>query len=297
LAIITPVALTQDDPLEVLRLFLFGPLSSIRAIGNVAEAATPILLTGAGAAIVFRSGQFNLGVEGSAFLGGLGAAATALVLQVPPILTPAIALAGGAIAGTLACWVPGEIRLRTGASEMVLSLLLNFVWLQIGLWVLNHYMRDPMAGALASYTFPPDATLERILRGTRLTVGIFIALGACILLGIWLYCTRGGLNLRIVGSSPGFGRHLGLGSDGIIRRAQILGGALAGLAGAVEILGLYTRFTWTTLPGLGWTGITAALLARDNPFLVIPAAFFLAYLQVGGNMLARGIDIPPQISG
>jgi simple sugar transport system permease protein len=180
---------------------------------------------------------------------------------------------------------------------MVLSLLLNFVWLQIGLWILNHHLRDPMAGALASFSFPPEAVLERILRGTRLTAGIFVALAACLLAGAWLYLTRGGLNLRIVGSSPGFGRHLGLNGPSVVRRAQVMGGALAGLAGAVEVMGLYTRFTWTALPGLGWTGITAALLARDNPVMVIPAAFFLAYLQIGGNMLARGADVPPQISG
>lgn len=297
LAIMVPVALTQDDPGAVLSLFLIGPLSSIRAMGNVLEAATPVLLAGAAAAIVFRSGFFNLGMEGSAFLGGLGAAATALLLPVPDALAPAAALTGGALVGIIACWIPGELRLRTGASEMVLSLLLNFVWLQIGLWLLSHVLRDPSAGALASGTIPPDANLERILRGTRLHTGVLIAVAACLISGLWLYHTRAGLNLRIVGASPGLAAHLGLPARSIVRRAQVMGGLFAGLAGAVEVLGLYTRFSWTTLPGIGWTGITAAILARDNPILVIPAAIFLAYLQVGGNMLSRGTDIPPQVSG
>lgn len=297
LAVMLPIALTQPDPGEVLRLFLIGPVSSLRGLGNVLEAATPILLAGLAAAIVFRSGLFNLGMEGAVFLGGLGAAATALLLPLPPSFAPALAICGGALAGIVACWLPGELRLRTGAPEMVTSLLLNFVWLFLGLYVLNHILRDPAAGALASGTFPPEAALDRLMRGTRLHTGIVIALAACLIGAAWLYLTRAGLNLRLVGRSPGLASHLGLSSESIIRRAQVMGGMIAGMAGAVEILGLYTRFTWTTLPGIGWSGITAAILARENPLLVIPAALFLAYLQVGGNILSRGTDIPPQITG
>jgi len=78
---------------------------------------------------------------------------------------------------------------------------------------------------------------------------------------------------------------------------QVVGGLIAGMAGAVEVLGLYTRFTWVSLPGLGWTGIIVAILARENPFLIIPAALFLGYLQVGGDILGRSMDIPSEIVG
>jgi simple sugar transport system permease protein len=148
-----------------------------------------------------------------------------------------------------------------------------------------------------SYRLPGDFGLERIMQGTRLHTGVIIAFIACVVGGIWLFGTRGGLNLRIVGLSPGFARHLGLDSSSLIMQAQIAGGLVAGMAGAIEVLGLYNRFSWTSLPGHGWIGITVAILARENPFLVIPAALFLAYLQVGGDMLARNLAVPSEIVG
>ncbi len=297
LAILVPVALSQPDPSEVLRLFLLGPFDSLRHAGNILELATPILLTGLAATVIFRSGLFNLGVEGSFFLGGLGAAAMALLVPLPAPVAAPVALLAGACTGSLACALPGWLRLRFGASEMVNALVLNYALLFAGIFVLNHLLRDPAAGALASYRIPEAAGLERLLAGTRLNSGVFIALAACLAAGVWLFHTRAGLNLRIAGASPGFAAHLGLPSHRIILQAQIAGGLIAGLAGAVEVLGLYTRFTWTALPGQGWTGIIVAILARENPFLLIPAALFLAYLQVGGDILARSLDVPGEIVG
>jgi simple sugar transport system permease protein len=297
LAVLVPLALSQPDPLEVLRLFVLGPFGTIRHMGNILEAATPTMMTGLAATIIFRAGMFNLGVEGSFFLGGLAAAATAVLLPLTGFVAMPAAILIGALVGSLACIVPGYLRVRFGASEMVNSLVLNFAFLFAGVYVLNYVLRDPNAGALMSYKLPSDFTLDRLLQGTRLHTGVIIAFVACLLGGIWLYGTRSGLNVRIVGSSPGFASHLGLASSKLLMQAQIAGGLIAGMAGAIEVLGLYSRFSWTALPGHGWTGITVAILARENPFLVIPAALFLAYLQVGGDMLARNLDVPSEIVG
>ncbi|MBI1631728.1 ABC transporter permease [Brucella abortus] len=108
---------------------------------------------------------------------------------------------------------------------------------------------------------------------------------------------RSGLNIRIAGSSPGFANHLGLPLKGIIMRAQIVGGLVAGMAGALEVLGLHARFAWLDLPGYGWTGLVVAILARENPFLLIPSALFLGFVQVGGDLLARNMNIPTEVVG
>jgi simple sugar transport system permease protein len=296
-AVLVPVALSQPDPGRVLTLFLFGPFSTMRHVGNILELATPTMLTGLAATLIFRAGSFNLGVEGSFFVGGIAATGAALLLPLTGFLAAPTAILFGAATGSLACAVPGYLRVRFGASEMVNSLVLNFAFLYAGVFALNYFLRDPSAGALMSYRLPGDFGLERIMQGTRLHTGVIIAFIACVVGGIWLFGTRGGLNLRIVGLSPGFARHLGLDSSSLIMQAQIAGGLVAGMAGAIEVLGLYNRFSWTSLPGHGWIGITVAILARENPFLVIPAALFLAYLQVGGDMLARNLAVPSEIVG
>lgn len=201
------------------------------------------------------------------------------------------------MAGSFACTIPAALRLRFGASEMVTSLVLNYAFLFLGLFVLNYVIRDPNAGGMMSLRIPADAKLDRLLAGTRLNSGSIIAVLACIAGGIWLYWTRSGLNIRIAGSSPGFANHLGLPLKGIIMRAQIVGGLVAGMAGALEVLGLHARFAWLDLPGYGWTGLVVAILARENPFLLIPSALFLGFVQVGGDLLARNMNIPTEVVG
>lgn len=221
----------------------------------------------------------------------------ALVIPAPGFIAPLIAISIGALIGSLACVVPGYLRLRFDAPEMVTSLVLNYAILYAGLYVLNYYLRDPDAGALMSYRIPEAAKLGRLLTGTRLNSGAIIALVICFGGGIWMFLTRSGLNVRIIGLSPGFAAHLGLPTFRIILGAQLIGGMIAGMAGAIEVLGLYPRFSWTHLPGLGWTGIIVAILARENPFLIVPAALFLGYLQVGGDFLARDMGIPSEVVG
>ncbi|EEX83985.1 inner-membrane translocator [Brucella abortus bv. 3 str. Tulya] len=272
--LLVPLALMQDNPAAILKTFFLGPFGSIRHMGNVVEAATPIMLTGLAITILFRSGLFNLGAESGFFLGALGA-----------------------VAGSFACTIPAALRLRFGASEMVTSLVLNYAFLFLGLFVLNYVIRDPNAGGMMSLRIPADAKLDRLLAGTRLNSGSIIAVLACIAGGIWLYWTRSGLNIRIAGSSPGFANHLGLPLKGIIMRAQIVGGLVAGMAGALEVLGLHARFAWLDLPGYGWTGLVVAILARENPFLLIPSALFLGFVQVGGDLLARNMNIPTEVVG
>lgn len=295
--LLVPLALMQDDPLAVLRTFFLGPFGSIRHMGNVLEAATPIMLTGLATTILFRSGLFNLGTESGFYIGALTATASAVLIPSLGWFSLPLAVMLGAIGGSFTCTIPAALRLRFGASELVTSLVLNFAFLFFGLFILNYVIRDPAAGGMMSLKIPPEAKLDRLLAGTRLNSGTIIALLACILGGIWLYGTRAGLNTRIAGSSPGFAGHLGLPLKWIAMKAQILGGLIAGMAGGLEVLGLHPRFAWLDLPGYGWTGIVVAILARENPFLVIPAALFLGFVQIGGDLLARNMNIPNEVVG
>lgn len=295
--LLVPLALMQDDPAAILRTFFLGPFGSIRHMGNMVEAATPIMLTGLAITIMFRSGLFNLGAESGFYLGGLGAVAAAVLLPSFGWFSLPVAIVAGAVMGSFACTIPAALRLRFGASEMVTSLVLNYAFLFLGLFVLNYVIRDPNAGGMMSLKIPTEAKLDRLLAGTRLNSGSIIAILACVAGGVWLYATRAGLNIRIAGSSPGLAAHLGLPLRRIVMRAQIVGGLVAGLAGALEVLGLHARFAWLDLPGYGWTGLVVAILARENPFLIVPAALFLGFVQVGGDLLARNMNIPTEVVG
>lgn len=281
------------DPGAALWLFVVGPVSSIRYFGNVIEATTPVLFTGLAATLMFRAGMFNIGVEGAFFLGGFVTTAAVLVLGVGAPL----ALLAGALVGSMVCAIPGYLRVKTGASELVTSLMFNYIALFIGLYFLNYYLRDSGAASMASYKIPADAKLPRIISDTRIHIGLLIGLLLCLVGGLGMFFTRGGFRLRATGANPRFAAHLGVNTAGILLRVQLLGGFIAALGGGIEVLGLYHRFSWGTLPGQGWTGITVAILARANPALVVPAALFMAYLQVGGELLSRNYDVPSEMVG
>lgn len=290
--VMLPLALTTSDPAGVLQTFLFGPFRNVRYLGNIVEMATPTMLCGLAVAVMFRSGMFNLGVEGAFYLGGLATVAATLLLPMPWWAAAPVSLLIGSMVGSTVCILPGVMRAQLDTSELVTSLMLNFVALFVGLFILNYFLRDPTAGAMASYKIPVEAQLPRILPGTRIHLGTVLALLACIAGAIYLFRTRSGFDARLVGSNSAFAAHLGLPIRLVMMRSAAIGGLIAAAAGGIEMLGLYTRFSWQTLPGTGWVGVTVAILARDNPILIIPSALFFAYLQVGGDLVGRNFDVP-----
>ncbi len=299
--VLVPVTLALPHPWDAIATFLGGPLSDRRHFGNVVETATPLLFTGLAVSLMFRAGMFNLGAEGSFFLGGVGATAAILLLPLPA-WAPAWAVEAypvlfGALAGSVVCLVPGVLRARFGASELVSSLMLNYAALYLGLYVLNYFLRDPNAGAMMSYRLPSAARLPRLLPGTHIHAGVLLGLAACLLGGFLLFATRWGYMARVVGANPGFARHLGLPITLVAGSVQLLGGLIAAGGGAVELQGTYMRFQWEGLTGAGWNGLVVAILAANNPLLVPPAAFALSYLQVGGDLLARDYDVPSEVVG
>lgn len=295
--VLVPVMLALPDPRGAVAMFLIGPVGDLRHVGNVVEIATPLMFTGLAVALMFRAGMFNLGAEGSFFLGAVFATFAALRLPLPDWAMAPGAIVVGALAGSVVCLIPGVLRARFGASELVSSLMLNYAALFFGLYVVNYVLRDPDAGAMLSYRLPAAARLARILPGTRVHAGVLVALGACALGAVYLFATRAGYEARVVGANPGFARHLGIRITTVAATVQALGGVIAAAGGAIELQGMYLRFSWQGLPGQGWNGLVVAILAGNNPLLVPPAALALAYLQVGGDLLARNYEVPAEVVG
>ena len=160
---------------------------------------------------------------------------------------------------------------------------------------MNTYVRDDTFGALASNKLPENSILVKCVPGTAIHVGVILAIILVVLCYLFIYKTKAGYEIRVMGQNAKFAKYTGISVSGAIILSQVLGGAIAGLGGAVEVMGMYARFQWTSLPGYGWDGVIIAILARNKPQYVPLAAVFLAYLRVGANVMARVSDVPSEI--
>jgi general nucleoside transport system permease protein len=282
----------SEVPGEALKYFLLGPLDSLRHIGNVVEMMIPLIFTGLAISVMFSAAQFNLGAEGAFFFGAIGASFIAVNWTLPIVIHPIVAILWGGAIGALFCGIPGLLKIKWGASELVSSLMFNYIAFFFGLYLINYFLRDVNAGAMVSYPLAQSAKLVMLIPRTKVHFGIIIAIGMILLTALFLFRTRWGYRIRVLGKNITFAEYAGINTAATIVLSQVAGGFIAGMGGAVEVLGLYRRFSWQLLPGYGWTGVIVAILARNNPLYVPVAAFFLAYLRIGADIMSRKTDVP-----
>lgn len=284
----------SDQPLEAIKNLLIGPLTSRRNMGSVVVAMIPLIFTGTGVCIMFSANQMNLAGEGAFHMGGLIAACVAIHMG-KPYITPAAALLCAGITGAVFTAIPAVMKIKTTAPELVSSLMLNYLALYFGNYMLNNVIDDPKASS-ASYPLNETAKLGEMISGTRVHFGFIIALAAAVGGYLLLYKSKTGYELRLTGENEAFARYSGINIIKTILISQLLGGFIAGLGGGVEMLSpIYSRFTWTSLLGYGWDAIIICTLARKNPLYTPAAALFLAYLRTGASIMARRTDVTLEI--
>ena len=287
------ILLVSERPVQSLGFLLFGPLRSVRYLGNVGELAIPLVFSGLATAILFQSQLFNLGAEGIFYISGLAAAFVAIVL---PLVPPALPILAGVVVGAFVGLIPGFIKAKWDGSELVSSLMLNSILAGLGLYILNHTMRDESINEIASRRIAQSALLPKILPGTRIHLGIVICVG-CVAIVYWFFrYHKWGYLLRLFGANRAYIEYCGYSPFALILLAHGLAGALAGLGGSVEILGMHDRFRWASLPGLGFDGALVAILARNNPLSVVGAALFIAYIRIGADIMSRLGDVPAEMA-
>ncbi len=289
------IILISDQPVQSILIFLLQPFSSGRYLGNIVETAIPLIFSGLSMAILFQTSLFNLGGEGVYFMAGIVGSIVAIWLKLPIVIFPLLCLASGAGTGILVMLVPGVLRAKFSANEMVTSLMMNNICYGVGCYVLNNMMRDPAVSTLVSYKYRSAAMLPTIIKGTRVHAGILIAILCAILVYLFLYKTKWGLQVRATGANAKFAKYSGMNVTKVIILVHVIAGAVAGCGGIVECLGLHKRFEWTALPGYGFDGAMIAMLANNNPLGVIGAATFVAYLRVGADLVNRFADVPTEM--
>lgn len=282
----------SDEPVEALKTFITGPLSTKRRIGNVIEAMIPLIFTGLAACVMFQAKQFSLIGDGSFLVGALATAVLLLKCNIPAVLAIFLGVLAGGIVGGICAVIPGFLKAKWNANEFVVSMMFNSILEYFTVFVLLNYIRDPGSGFVASYPVPENAKLTSFISKTNVHTGLFIALFMVVVTALFMYKTKWGYSIRMVGKNPKFSKYSGINTFLVIFSCQIIGGFIAGLGGSVELLGMYDRFQWQSTPGYGFDGMTVAILAANNPALVPIGALFLAYIRVGTDVMARVTSVP-----
>lgn len=286
------VYIISKEPGFSLKSLFLGPLLSKSRFGNFIEATSPIIFCGLAIAIPFQAGQFNVGAEGALFIGAAVGTAFGVSTNMPAFLHIPLVLLVAGLTGAFWGFIPGFLKAKWNTSELVTSLMLNYVAYFIGLYLINFHFRDKATGYLASYKLPETAWLVQFIPGTGIHIGVIISLGFAVLVYYFLYHTTLGYEIRTSGFNINFARFGGINVFKVIIIAQVIGGFIAAIGGMTEVMGVYRRFNWELSPGYGWDGVTVAIIGRNNPLLIILSSLFLAYLRVGGRILNLLSDIP-----
>lgn len=289
------IFITSDEPVKAILELLTGPLKSARRFGNVIELMIPLIFTGVGISIMFSANQINLAGEGSFHLGGLVATFIAVNTTLPLGISPLVCILVAGFLGAMITAIPAVLKIKTDSDVLVSSLMMNYVVVFFASYILSYYLRDSSAGAVVSFAIPKVTQLDAIIPGTRIHFGLFIALAVAILGYVFLYKTKTGYEIRVTGENANFAKYSGINVLKVTLISQLLGGFIFGIGGGVEMLGMYSRFSWTSSLGYGWDAVIIATLAKKNPLYVPFAAFFLAYLRTGASKMSIAAGVPTEI--
>ncbi|CCG08317.1 ABC transporter permease [Pararhodospirillum photometricum] len=292
-------SLLGKDPVAALSAFFLTPLSSVYSLTELGVKAAPLALIAAGLAVGFRGGVWNIGAEGQLTLGAItgGGVALALGHSDSIFVLPAVIVAG--IVGGMA-WaaLPALLRTRFHASEILTSLMLTYVAQLLLSWLVHGPWRDP-----SGFNFPQtamfsaSATFPLLIEGTRLHLGVGVAV--LVVGAVWLLLGRGflGFQIKVMGLAPRAGAYAGFRQNRLIWFALLLSGGLAGFAGLAEVAGPIGQLTPSISPGYGFTAIIVAFLGRLHPVGILVAALFMALTYLGGETVQLMMGLPLAVTG
>lgn len=282
-------ALESGNDLEIRRAF--NPfLESL-------VASTPYIFAGLGVALGFRSGVFNIGAEGQIFVGAIFAAFIGYSVKgIPPVIHIPLALLAGAIGGGLWGFIPGWLKAKTGGHEVINTIMMNYIAFRLSDWLLSGPMKQPESFNPVSPPIELSARLPRFFESPiRFHLGFFIALGVAYLVYWFLFKTTWGFELRSVGTNPSGGRYAGMKVPRNIMLAMTLAGALCGLAGTNEVLGVNHNLAMAFSSGYGFDAIALALLGNNQPVGVVLASLLFGFLRSGATRMQVVSNIPIDI--
>ena len=287
------------DPVRALQMFFWEPIKSGYALGELMVKATPLLLIALGLAVCFRSNVWNIGAEGQFIVGAICAGGVALLAgkDTGRWIVLAVLLAGTA-GGMAWAGITAWLRDRFHASEILVSLMLVYVATMLLGYLVYGPWKDP-----AGYNFPQTKTFEavtqipRLMSGSRVSVGLLVALAAAAGLWLFLFRTRAGFAQQVGGLAPDAARYAGFSSRKALWVALLTSGAAAGLAGALEVAGPLGQLTSYVPMGYGFAAIIVAFVGRLHPAGMVLSAVLMSMFYIGGELAQSRMGLPKSITG
>jgi simple sugar transport system permease protein len=290
-----------SETLAAYQSLLVGSVGSPKAISETLTAATPLILAGLSVALAFRAGLFNIGGEGQMLIGGMFAVFAGFsITGLPLAIHLPLAILAGILGGAIWGFIPGFLKARTGAHEVIVTIMLNFIALRLVDFFLKTELfqregrNDPI-----SKTIMESAQLPKLLAwldpALRVHFGLIVALFAAGIINWLLFRTTTGFEFRAVGANPSAARYAGMSVTKVYILVMLIAGGLAGLAGTGQVLGVLDRASPGFSSNIGFDGIAVALLGRSNPWGVVAAAVLFGGLRAGGQQMqvstGVGIDL------
>lgn len=282
-----------QDPIAAYHAFLFGSFDNALDFGNLLAKATPLISTAICVVIAFRGGAFNIGGEGQMYLGAFwGAVAGFTFIGLPgPLLIVAVIVVAG-IAGGLWAAIAGALKAFWEVDEVVSTLLMNYIAMLITQYFVDNQFYDSTAGGPMTTYVAKQAWLPQLLPPSAVTIGLLIALVVALLSWFVMFRTVWGAKVRSVGTNKRFAQAMGVDVKRVLIQTMFISGAVAGIGGAIEVMGVEHRFYQGFSPGFGFLGLTAALLGRLNPWGTLAMAFVYAALLNGAAIMQIQTPVP-----
>lgn len=288
-----PLLIIKINPFVVLQAILLGAFGNLFAFGNTLKYAVPFIFTSLAFAFAYHSGLFNIGAEGQFQLGALAAVWVGLQFHsLTPILHITLALLASLILGGIWGWLPGVMKAYKGINEIITTIMLNYVGTYLTSLVYLGPLADPNAPYATTPTIEKSAELPFVLPGTRLHAGFILAVVSILVVYFLLKHTSFGLRIRTVGGNPKAARYAGLSPRSSQLISMVISGAIAGIGGGIEVLGVARKIGDGWSSGWGFDGIAVSLLARNNPIGIFFSSIFFGALETGAGKMQAVTGVP-----
>ena len=287
------------DPVKCLLVFFYEPVKSSYAIGELMVKATPLLIMALGLAVCFRSNVWNIGAEGQYVVGAIAASSVAVLADqhTGRWIVPVIVLAGVA-GGMVWAGIVAFLRDKFNANEILVSLMLVYVGVLLLGYVVGGPLKDPMGFNFPqSKTFAAVTQIPRLMKGSRVSVGLLVALAGVAALWVFLFRTRAGFAQQVGGLAPAAARYAGFSSRRAVWIALLVSGGAAGLAGALEVAGPIGQLTAYLPAGYGFAAIIVAFVGRLHPVGMVFSAVLMSMFYIGGELAQSRLGLPKSLTG
>ncbi len=290
------ILINKQNPLLAYSALLKGAFGKPYKIANTLQRTIPLTLTGLSVAIAFKSGVWNIGSEGQLYLGAFAAAWAGFTFEGLPwmILIPFIVLMGS-IGGGIGGLIPGLFKAKYGMNEVITTIMLNHVFILFTGYLVNYPFKTAQGQMGATEKIAAAARLSRLVRLSKFHTGVFFAIVVVFLMYYFMQKTSVGYEWKMIGENTLFARYVGINSARHVVLVMVISGALAGIAGALEVLGVHYRFIDAISPGYGYDGLLIAMIAMFHPLGVVLVAFIFGALKVGALPMEQFSNVPAEL--